>query len=132
MSKYSIIAIIISYLDSGNDNCLCIVKDVFSDLKGLFTHFKYETSFSCLIKRKILYERSISIKNVSFVETRKNVIYSKLVNNPFKDLPHTRFLIIHNANDKVYLSPTFHNRHLGMSSPLTAHLCLHSTLTGRW
>ena len=25
------------------------------------------------------------IKNVSFVETQKNVIYSKLVNNPFKD-----------------------------------------------
>ena len=39
-------------------------------------HFESE-----LFHRDVLF-----IKNVSFVETRKNVIYSKLVNNPFKQI----------------------------------------------
>ena len=38
--------------------------------------------FNCF-ESALYYRDGPFIKNVSFVETRKNVIYSKLVNNPF-------------------------------------------------
>jgi len=49
--------------------------------------------FSIVSSQSFFYRDGPFIKNVSFVETRKNVIYSKLVNNPFNVLTfHFRLL----------------------------------------
>ena len=43
-------------------------------LKGLFINFKYTTFFPCLIRITIIYERSISIKQLWLENLRKMVL----------------------------------------------------------
>ena len=47
------------------------------------TDFKHPIIFNYFVS-ELLYRDGPFIKNVSFVETQKNVLYSELVNNPFK------------------------------------------------